>query len=134
MGLMSHAIAALSGDPQATRIYPSYLKGRDLGLIMALILKKSSMPIEVLDASTSIGQQLVNRPNSVWDWVYVMPPFPFFCDSLTMPHDHRYRVWIQIPLEPKEHLTSHPRYRQGVHRSSQQRIIFYPRIITLLGW
>lgn len=55
MGLMSYAIAALSGDPQASRIYPSYLKGRDLGLIMALILKKSSMPIEVLDASTSIG-------------------------------------------------------------------------------
>lgn len=81
---MSHAIAALSGDPQATRIHPSYPKGRDLGLIMALILKKSSMPIEVLDASTSIGQQPVNRPNSVWDWVYVMPPFPFFCDSLCL--------------------------------------------------
>lgn len=47
---------------------------------MALVLL-----IEVLDASTSTGQQLVNRPNSVWDWVYVMPPSPFFFSATVYP-------------------------------------------------
>lgn len=61
------------------------------------------------------GQQLVNRPNSVWDWVYVMPPSPFFCNSLCFS-----TVLIEFGFKSLSNRKSIPRRTpdigQGVHR------------------
>lgn len=106
-----------SGEPQTARTYPLCMKGRDLGLIIAHTLK-ISMPIKVLDTSTSNGAAAAAREqaNLAWDWS--CHHLLFFC------HNPALRPFIQ----PREYHVSHQIPAGGHHSSSPTKYI----IIALL--